>query len=61
MKIENKSESGITIFFTLDELYILNNSLNEVCNGLPLRDFENRMGATIAEAEELFSQINRIL
>lgn len=46
-----------TLTLTFDELIIIHNSLNEVCNGLPTEDFQNRIGLPIAEVEKLFDRI----
>ncbi len=46
---------------TQDELGIINNALNEVCNGIDLeREFDTRMGCTVAEARELVAKIHAI-
>lgn len=38
---------------TKDELGIINNALNEVCNGIHLEgEFDTRMGSTIEEARK---------
>jgi hypothetical protein len=46
---------------TKDELGIINNALNEVCNGIDLEgEFDTRMGCTVAEARELLAKIHAI-
>jgi hypothetical protein len=46
---------------TKDELGIINNALNEVCNGIDLEgEFDTRMGCTVAEARELLSKIDAL-
>ena len=49
------------IFFSREELFIINNSLNEVCNALDIYDFETRMGATREDTVELLNKIFRFL
>jgi hypothetical protein len=44
-----------------DELMMLNNALNEVCNGFDLDEFETRIGASRERASELLAAINRLL
>jgi hypothetical protein len=44
---------------TKDELGIINNALNEVCNGIDLEgEFDSRMGCTIDEARKLLAKIH---
>ena len=44
-----------------DELMMLNNALNEVCNGFDLDEFETHIGASRERASELLAAINRLL
>ena len=43
------------------ELLILNNALNEICNGIGTPEFETRIGATEAEASELLKAIGCVI
>ncbi len=43
------------------ELVMLNNALNETCNGLDLDEFETRMGSTKEQVRDLLSRIGMIL
>ena len=46
---------------TKDELGIINNALNEVCNGIDLEgDFDTRMGCTVEAARELLAKIHTL-
>jgi hypothetical protein len=46
---------------TNDELVIINNALNEVCNGIALEgEFETRLGCTVEEARTLLEKISAI-
>jgi hypothetical protein len=49
--------------FTHDELVILNNALNEVCNGLSFDDdeFQTRIGYPRAMAENLLKTLDKAL
>ena len=50
-----------TIQFSRDELSIVNNALNEVCNGIDLKDeFDTRMGCTVEEARALLANIRAL-
>ena len=49
---------SVNIELTKDELLVLNNSLNEVCNGMDLgSEFETRIGCTLQEGRELLSKM----
>ena len=49
------------IELTKDELEILNNALNEVCNGIHLEgEFDTRMGCTVDQARELLRKIHAL-
>ena len=46
---------------TKDELDIISDALNEVCNGIHLEgEFDTRMGCTIEEAGELLATIQAL-
>jgi hypothetical protein len=46
---------------TKDELGIINNALNEVCNGIDLDgEFDTRMGCTVEEARDLLAKIQTL-
>jgi hypothetical protein len=49
--------------FTRDELVVINNALNEVCNGLPFDDneFQTRIGYPRAKAQSLLKKIAKAL
>jgi len=61
MKIEKTPEGTFVIRASEEELLIINNALNEVCNGLPLRDFETRVGAPLSSAEALLKEVGAAL
>ena len=51
----------MTLELTKDELGIINNALNEVCNGIHLEgEFDTRMGCTLEEARELLAKIHAL-
>lgn len=54
---------NIVVELTLDELQLLNNALNEVCNGVDFNDaeFHTRLGAPRQEAQKLLQRINQLL
>lgn len=49
--------------FTHEELVIINNALNEICNGVSLADdeFQTRIGATRDKASKLLSKVGKAL
>jgi hypothetical protein len=61
MKIEKITDGSFVIRANVDELLILNNTLNEVCNGLPLKDFETRIGAPLLAVELLLKEVSEAL
>jgi hypothetical protein len=61
MKIKNLGGSVALIELTADEVGIVNNALNEVCNGVDLRgEFHTRMGCTADQARRLLAGINQL-
>lgn len=47
---------------TKDELQIINNALNEVCNGIELEgEFETRMGCSVEEARAILRKIHALV
>jgi len=51
----------MTIELTRGELEIINNALNEVCNGIDLEgEFSTRMGCTIEEARAVLFKVHSL-
>jgi hypothetical protein len=51
----------MTVELVKDELEIINNALNEVCNGIHLEgEFETRMGCSVEEARALLAKIHAL-
>ncbi len=51
----------MTIELTKDQLGIIDNALNEVCNGIHLEgEFDARMGCTVEVARELLAKIHTL-
>jgi hypothetical protein len=61
MKLESIDTKEAIIRFSLDEMIILNNAFNEVCNGLDIHEFSLRVGAEREEVAELLSAIGAII
>jgi hypothetical protein len=52
---------SVKVELTKDELGIVNNALNDVCNGSQLDGgFDTRMGCTVEEARELLAKIHAL-
>jgi hypothetical protein len=51
----------MTVELTKNELDIINNALNEVCNGINLKgEFDSRMGCPVEDARELLAKIHAL-
>lgn len=61
MELLNKRQDGVTLKFTMEELTILNNALNEILNGIETEAFATRVGVEMGEAEKLLKGIGLIL
>ncbi len=52
---------AMPVELTKDELDIINNASNEVCNGIALEgEFDTRMGCTMDEARAVLAKIHRL-
>lgn len=51
------------IDFSADELFLINNALNEVCNGVHIEDweFQTRLGVPREEALKLLTKVSKAL
>ncbi|MBD2604485.1 hypothetical protein H6G81_08065 [Scytonema hofmannii FACHB-248] len=61
MQIIKTTKDKADIQFSIDKLLILNNALNEVCNGIKLPEFSTRMGAEREEVKILLKSINKLI
>lgn len=61
MKLLKRDGSRYTIEIEESELTLLNNALNEVCNGIEVPEFETRLGHTPDAAKSLLNRINSLL
>ena len=53
-----KQEANVTLSY--DEVGLLNNALNEVCNAFDIAEFSTRMGANMSEVQGLLRQLNAL-
>ena len=63
MPNQKKTTPPAPLAFTRDELVIINNALNEVCNGVSFGDeeFQTRIGYARAKAHEVLKKIAKAL
>ena len=54
------TRDGATLALSVDELMILNNALNEVCNGIHIPDseFQTRMAVERSEARAVLDRVH---
>lgn len=58
IKQQNKPGQVAEMNLTFDELYLINVSLNEICNGIDIPEFELRIGYPMENALLIFKKIN---
>jgi hypothetical protein len=61
MEVIERTAARLILSISDDELLIVNNALNEVCNALPRASFETRMGATLSDVRSLLDSVNTLL
>lgn len=61
MEILEKHVGGATIRLNPEELLIINNALNEVCNGVDLKgEFQTRIGVQVDHAVRLLKAMHAL-
>lgn len=61
MNIQAESSGDFVIRVSRDELLLLSNALNEVCNAIEGWEFSSRLGSGREAALAMLSQIERVL
>jgi len=63
MDLLAQTPEHIDLRFDRNELVLLNNALNELCNGVHIEnwEFQTRLGVERREAQKLLGQISRVL
>jgi hypothetical protein len=61
MKLVEAIGTNMTLALSDEELYIVHQALNEVCNGISLFEFSTRMGAEREEVRELLRSVGDAL
>lgn len=57
MRVVTQNSREATVTFTKDEFRVINNALNEICNGIPVPEFSTRIGADKREVLKLLHQV----
>jgi hypothetical protein len=61
MKVHSLNGAIASVEFTREEVLIVNNALNEVCNGIDLEgEFDTRMGCSVEEARNILHAIHKL-
>ena len=60
---KRQPKSAAPVSFTVDELVMINNALNEVCNGVDFSDdeFRTRMGFPRQQVQALLAKVSDLL
>jgi hypothetical protein len=61
MKVVKVTSSHALVEMDMGELLVINNALNEVCNGIDIPEFDTRIGASIADTRLLLGRIGQII
>jgi len=61
MKLNEVKGRGAQLELGYEELIVLNAALNEICNGIDVFEFETRIGASRAVAEQMMAEIQMVL
>lgn len=58
MEIIESTKDKTIVSLSSTELIIMNNALNEICNGVDIPEFETRIGYSRQQVEALLDQIH---
>ncbi|CAN5693204.1 hypothetical protein BH18ACI4_BH18ACI4_10200 [soil metagenome] len=58
MEIIESTKDKTIVSLSSTELIIMNNALNEICNGVDIPEFETRVGYSRQQVEALLDQIH---
>jgi hypothetical protein len=61
MQLLRAGSEQADIRLSWNELRLINNALNEVCNGLDVLEFVTRLGTSRAEARALLDRIGTVI
>ena len=57
---QEKENKIIKQQFSFQEIIIINNILNEICNGIKIHDFDTKIGASFEEVDHLSLLISKL-
>jgi len=60
MEIIESTKDKMIVSLSSTELIIINNVLNEICNGVDIPEFETRIGYSREQVEKLLDQIHSL-
>ena len=63
MAAKRQPKPPATVSFTADELLMINNALNEVCNGVDFADdeFRTRLGFPREQVRQLLARVSELM
>lgn len=61
MKVHEVTAEHATVDLSAEDVRMLNNALNEVCNGIDFAEFEVRLGFSRSEVTEALGELRRLL
>ncbi len=61
MQLLNNDSKSVEVKLSIDELLTIHQSLNEVCNGIDLFEFQTRIGVSREEVLHLMKEISQII
>ena len=60
MKVLETTRVRATVELSAEEVHMVNNALNEICNGIDIAEFEVRLGLSRPEVTETLSAVQRL-
>lgn len=61
MELLNNDATSAEVRLSIDDLITIHQSMNEVCNGIDLFEFQTRIGVSREEVSNLMRIINQII
>lgn len=61
MKLTRMESHDLEVLISYDELLIVYNALNELCNGIEVYEFHTRIGASIDEFQRIVKTIGNMI
>ena len=61
MLVINAHENKAQVELSYEQMLVLNNALNEICNGLDIEEFQTRIGVGREYASGLLSEVRDVI